>query len=156
RQHRPDEEDLAFCRRHGFFAMPVPRELGGEGRPKIDYYLLTTNAQRIADVSVSLAIQASTSIGTTPVLLARDKDLPRALLAGGGRGLASRWSPGFGTTQRARAATESLRYFLKLGRLRPDFGLRLDRAGRGLRHGSRCNSRHPAVSAASIARRRPL
>jgi alkylation response protein AidB-like acyl-CoA dehydrogenase/flavin-dependent dehydrogenase/ferredoxin-like protein FixX len=79
RQHRPDEQDLAFCRRHGFFAMPVPRELGGEGRPKLDYYLLTTNSQRIADVSISLAIQASTSIGTTPVLLARDKDLPRAL-----------------------------------------------------------------------------
>src|SRR5262249_55965788 len=79
RQHRPDEEDLAFLRRHGFFAMPVPRELGGEGRPKLDYYLLTTNSQRIADVSISLAIQASTSIGTTPVLLARDKDIPRAL-----------------------------------------------------------------------------
>jgi alkylation response protein AidB-like acyl-CoA dehydrogenase/flavin-dependent dehydrogenase/electron transfer flavoprotein alpha subunit/ferredoxin-like protein FixX len=79
RRHRPDDEDLAFCRRHGFFAMPVPRELGGEGRPKIDYYLLTTNSQRIADVSISLSIQANTSIGTTPVLLARDKDLPRAI-----------------------------------------------------------------------------
>ncbi len=77
-RHRPDEEDLDFCRRHGFFRMPIPTELGGEGRRKVDYYLLTNNAQRIADVSISLAIQASTSIGTTPILLARDKDLPRA------------------------------------------------------------------------------
>src|SRR5262249_31042095 len=30
------------------------------------------------DVAVSLTIQANTSIGTTPVLLARDKDLPKA------------------------------------------------------------------------------
>ena len=39
---------------------------------------LTTGAQRLADVGISLLIQANTSIGTTPVLLARDKDLPRA------------------------------------------------------------------------------
>jgi electron transfer flavoprotein-quinone oxidoreductase len=79
RHHRPDPEDLDFCRRHGFFRMTIPTELGGEGRPKVDYYLLTTNAQRLADVAVSLTIQANTSIGTTPILLARDKDLPRAL-----------------------------------------------------------------------------
>ncbi|MBY0526414.1 MAG: FAD-binding protein [Gemmataceae bacterium] len=78
RQHRPDEQDLDFCRRHGFFRMPIPPDLGGEGRQKVDYYLLTTNAQRLADVGISLAIQANTSIGTTPVLLAHDKDLPKA------------------------------------------------------------------------------
>src|SRR5262249_47252318 len=74
----PDEADLDFCRQHGFFRMPIPRELGGEGRSKVDYYLLTTNAQRLADVAVSLTIQANTSIGTSPVLIARDKDLPKA------------------------------------------------------------------------------
>jgi len=78
RQHRPDAEDLDFCRKHGFFRMPIPKELGGEGERKIDYYLLITNAQRLVDVGVSLTIQASTSIGTTPILLARDKDLPKA------------------------------------------------------------------------------
>src|SRR5439155_3028763 len=78
-QHRPDDSDLDFCRQHGFFCMTIPQELGGEGRPKIDYYLLTTNAQRLADVALSLTIQVNTSIGTTPVLLARDKDLPKAV-----------------------------------------------------------------------------
>jgi len=78
-RHRLDSTDLDFCRRHGFFRMTIPKELGGEDRPKIDYYLLTLNAQRLADVALSLTIQVNTSIGTTPVLLARDKDLPKAL-----------------------------------------------------------------------------
>jgi electron transfer flavoprotein-quinone oxidoreductase len=77
-QHRPDPADLDFCREHGFFRMPIPKELGGEGRLKVDYYLLTTNTQRLADISLSLTIQVNTSLGTTPVLLARDKDLPKA------------------------------------------------------------------------------
>jgi alkylation response protein AidB-like acyl-CoA dehydrogenase/electron transfer flavoprotein alpha/beta subunit/ferredoxin-like protein FixX len=78
KRHRPDPEDLDFCRRHGFFRMAIPPDLGGEGRPKVDYYLLTSNAQRLADVAISLTIQVNTSIGTTPILLARDKDLPKA------------------------------------------------------------------------------
>jgi alkylation response protein AidB-like acyl-CoA dehydrogenase/flavin-dependent dehydrogenase/electron transfer flavoprotein alpha subunit/ferredoxin-like protein FixX len=77
-QHRPDPEDLDFCRRHGFFRMPIPADLGGEGRQKVEYALLTSNAQRLADVAISLTIQANTSIGTTPILLSRDKDLPEA------------------------------------------------------------------------------
>jgi alkylation response protein AidB-like acyl-CoA dehydrogenase len=77
-RHRPDEQDLDFCRQHGFFRMTIPRELGGEGRQKVDYYLLTTNAQRYADVAISLTIQVNASIGTTPIFLARDKDLPKA------------------------------------------------------------------------------
>ncbi len=77
-QHRPDPADLDFCRKHGFFRMPIPQELGGADRQKVDYYLLITNAQRLADVAISLTIQANSSIGTTPILLARDKDLPMA------------------------------------------------------------------------------
>lgn len=78
RRHRPDPEDLDFCRANGFFRMPIERELGGEGRSKAEYYLLTTNSQRLVDVAISLTIQANTSIGTSPVLIARDKDLPKA------------------------------------------------------------------------------
>jgi alkylation response protein AidB-like acyl-CoA dehydrogenase/flavin-dependent dehydrogenase/electron transfer flavoprotein alpha/beta subunit/ferredoxin-like protein FixX len=79
RRHRPDPQDLDLCRQHGFFRMLIPPELGGEGRQKVDYYLLTTNAQRLSDFAISLTIQASTSIGTTPIFLARDRDLPKAL-----------------------------------------------------------------------------
>ncbi|MFN4258266.1 MAG: FAD-dependent oxidoreductase [Gemmataceae bacterium] len=77
-KHRPDAADLDFCRRHGLMRWIIPQELGGEGRPKIEYYLLTGIAQNTADVAMSLTIQVNTSIGTTPVLLARDKDLPKA------------------------------------------------------------------------------
>jgi electron transfer flavoprotein-quinone oxidoreductase len=78
KQHRPSAADLDFCRRHDFFRMTIPEALGGVGRPKVEYYLLTTNTQRFADVAVSLTIQVNTSLGTTPVLLARNYDLPRA------------------------------------------------------------------------------
>jgi len=77
-QHRPDAADLEFLRQQGFFRMPIPKELGGEGRSKADYYLLTVNTHRLADAAISLTIQVNSSLGTTPVLLARDKDLPRA------------------------------------------------------------------------------
>jgi alkylation response protein AidB-like acyl-CoA dehydrogenase/flavin-dependent dehydrogenase/electron transfer flavoprotein alpha subunit/ferredoxin-like protein FixX len=79
RHHRPTAEDLDFCRAHAFFRMPIPPALGGEGGRKVDYYLLVSNAQRLADVAISLTIQVNTSIGTTPILLARDKDLPKAI-----------------------------------------------------------------------------
>ncbi len=78
RAHRMADADLDFCRRHGFFRVMIPQDLGCAGRPKIDYYLLITNAQKLADIAVSLTIQVNTSIGTTPVLLARGKDLPKA------------------------------------------------------------------------------
>jgi electron transfer flavoprotein-quinone oxidoreductase len=84
RNHRPSAADLDFLRHHGFFRMPIAKELGGEARPKVDYYLLTTNAFRLADGAVSLTIQVNSSLGTTPVLLARDKDLPKALREVGG------------------------------------------------------------------------
>ena len=76
--HRPDPEDVDYARRHGFFRMPIPQELGGEGRRKVDYYLLVTNLQRSTDSSFCLTVQVNTGIGCAPVFLARDKDLPKA------------------------------------------------------------------------------
>src|SRR5207237_6668217 len=78
RAPRPDDTNLYFLRRHGWFRMPIPKHLGGEAAPKVEYYLMTTETHRLADVAVSLTIQVNSSLGTTPVLLARDKDLPRA------------------------------------------------------------------------------
>ncbi|MCI0463152.1 MAG: acyl-CoA dehydrogenase family protein, partial [Gemmataceae bacterium] len=78
REHRPDDSDLDFLRRHGYFRMPIPKDLGGGGSSKAEYYLLTNTAHRLADVAVSLTIQVNSSLGTTPVLLPRDKDLPKA------------------------------------------------------------------------------
>jgi electron transfer flavoprotein-quinone oxidoreductase len=77
-QHHPDESDLQFLRQQGYFRFPIPKELGGEGRRKAEYYLLIMQANQYADATISLLIQANTSIGTTPILQARDKDLPKA------------------------------------------------------------------------------
>jgi alkylation response protein AidB-like acyl-CoA dehydrogenase/flavin-dependent dehydrogenase/ferredoxin-like protein FixX len=78
RRHRPDEADLDFCRRKGYFRTFIPRSHGGEAWSKVEYYLLTTSANRLADVAISLTIQVNSSLGTTPVLIPREKDLPRA------------------------------------------------------------------------------
>lgn len=77
--HRPDDADLEFCRRHGFFRLPIPKKLGGEEMLKAEYYSLVMQSNQHADATVSLLIQANTSIGTVPILLARDKDLPKAI-----------------------------------------------------------------------------
>src|SRR5439155_803878 len=52
RTHRPDDSDIDFLRRRGCFRMPIPNDLGGEGRPKVEYYLLTTETHRLADGAV--------------------------------------------------------------------------------------------------------
>src|SRR5262249_13581330 len=78
RAHRPDGADLDYARGHGFFRMPIPKELGGEGRKKVDYYLLVTALQRSTDSSFCLTVQVNTGIGCAPIFLARDKDLPKA------------------------------------------------------------------------------
>lgn len=77
-QHHPDESDLEFLRQQGYFRFPIAKELGGEARKKAEYYLLIMQANQYADATISLLIQANTSIGTTPILQARDKDLPKA------------------------------------------------------------------------------
>ncbi len=77
--HLPDNADLDYCRQHGFFRMPIPSSLGGEGKLKAEYYSLVMQTNQFADATMSLLIQANTSIGTSPILFARDKDLPKAI-----------------------------------------------------------------------------
>ncbi len=77
-RHGIDPEDLIYCIEQGLFRLLIPKELGGEGRRKAEYSLAVSNAQRLADVSVALSIQVSTSLSMTPVSLARDKELPQA------------------------------------------------------------------------------
>ncbi len=78
REHRPDDSDVEFLRRNAYFRMPIPEAQGGKGSSKAEYYLLTTHSHRLADGAVSLTIQVNSSLGTTPVLVAWKKDLPKA------------------------------------------------------------------------------
>jgi len=78
RQHRPDTADLDFCRQHGFFGCRSRANLAAKANRRLTTIWSPRTRNRLADVAVSLTIQANTSIGTTPILLARDKDLPTA------------------------------------------------------------------------------
>ncbi|MHB8253849.1 MAG: FAD-binding protein [Acidiferrobacter sp.] len=69
--------DIDRLRTFQAFATIVPQDLGGRGLSKAEYAVLTSLLMGRADTSVGLLVMASTSIGTMPVLLALQKDLPR-------------------------------------------------------------------------------
>ncbi len=77
RLHGMPEEDIARLRAFNAFATVVPAAFGGRGWNKAQYSVLTNELMSRGDVSTGLLVMASTSIGTMPVLLGLDKDLPR-------------------------------------------------------------------------------
>ena len=76
--HAVPDSEIKMLRREGFLRMFIPKELGGEGRPKAEYYILVTHSMRYGEPGIALTIQAHSSIGTTPMLLGLNQDLPRA------------------------------------------------------------------------------
>ncbi len=75
--HGMPEGDIQLLREFNAFATIVPASLGGKGWSKAQYSVLTNLCMGEKDTATGLLIMASTSIGTMPVLLGRDKDLPR-------------------------------------------------------------------------------
>jgi electron transfer flavoprotein-quinone oxidoreductase len=71
----PDIRDMIA---RGFMRMYIPAEFGGQGLLKAHYYILCPLSMRYADPSYALTIMAHSSIGTTPILLGLNQDLPRA------------------------------------------------------------------------------
>jgi len=71
-------EDVRDMIAQGFTRMYIPKEFGGEGLLKAHYYILCPLSMRYADPSYALTIMAHSSIGTTPILLGFNQDLPRA------------------------------------------------------------------------------
>ena len=69
--------DIDRLREFNAFATIVPQALGGKGWNKAQYSVLTNLGMGHMDTAFGLLIMASTSIGTMPVILGRDKDLPR-------------------------------------------------------------------------------
>ncbi|MBI3597331.1 MAG: acyl-CoA dehydrogenase family protein [Nitrospirae bacterium] len=69
---------LEGFKKNGYFSTVIPSELDGGGWWKAEYYILTTAAGRFGDAGLLLLIMASTSIGTTPMLLGLEKELPLA------------------------------------------------------------------------------
>ncbi|MHB1567314.1 MAG: FAD-binding protein [Acidiferrobacter sp.] len=75
--HGLPDTDIAALKAFKAFATLVAPPFGGRGFSKAQYAVLTSLLMGRADTSVGLLVMASTSIGTMPVLLALDKDLPR-------------------------------------------------------------------------------
>ena len=74
--HAMPEADIQRLRDFNAFATIVPQALGGKGWSKAQYSVLTNLGMGRMDTAFGLLIMASTSIGTMPVMLGRDKDLP--------------------------------------------------------------------------------
>ncbi|HEX9593263.1 MAG TPA: acyl-CoA dehydrogenase family protein [bacterium] len=75
--HLPDD-DVAWIAEHNWYATVVSPADGGLGWKKTDYALLNWQVMTEIDPSVCLLIMANTSIGTTPVLLGLEQEIPQA------------------------------------------------------------------------------
>jgi alkylation response protein AidB-like acyl-CoA dehydrogenase/electron transfer flavoprotein alpha subunit len=78
KSHMVPLDDVREMVARGFMRMYIPKEFGGEGFLKAHYYILCPLSMRYADPSYALTIMAHSSIGTTPILLGLNQDLPRA------------------------------------------------------------------------------
>ena len=77
RNHRLPQEIIEAAKQQRWLATYIPRSLDGLGWRKAEYYILNSAAGSFGDASVDLLIMASTSIGTTPILLGLEEELPR-------------------------------------------------------------------------------
>ncbi|HXX64760.1 MAG TPA: acyl-CoA dehydrogenase family protein, partial [Bacteroidota bacterium] len=75
--HRLPDEIITAVREKKWLATYIPRSEDGLGWHKAEYYILNSAAGSFGDAAIDLLIMASTSIGTTPILLGLEEDLPR-------------------------------------------------------------------------------
>ena len=75
--HDLPKEIVSAIRRQRWLATYIPLAEDGLGWRKADYYVLNAAAGSFGDAGICLLIMASTSIGTTPVLLGLEDELPR-------------------------------------------------------------------------------
>jgi electron transfer flavoprotein-quinone oxidoreductase len=75
--HDLPQDIVDSVRANRWLATYIPATEGGLGWRKADYYALNSAAGSFGDAGICLLIMASTSIGTTPVLLGLEEELPR-------------------------------------------------------------------------------
>ena len=75
--HNLPAEFLAAVKRNKWLATTIPASEDGLAWRKAGYYVLNSAAGSFGDAAVCLLIMANTSIGTTPVLLGLEDELPR-------------------------------------------------------------------------------
>lgn len=77
KHHRIPDEIIQAVKERKWLATTVPAAEDGLGWHKAEYYILNSAAGSFGDAGINLLIMASTSIGTTPVLLGLMDELPR-------------------------------------------------------------------------------
>jgi alkylation response protein AidB-like acyl-CoA dehydrogenase len=75
--HRLPDEIIAAVKEKNWLATYIPKSEDGLGWRKAEYYILNSAAGSFGDAAIDLLIMASTSIGTTPILLGLEDELPR-------------------------------------------------------------------------------
>jgi electron transfer flavoprotein-quinone oxidoreductase len=75
--HRLPDEIIAAVIENHWLATYIPKSVDGLGWRKAEYYILNSAAGSFGDAAIDLLIMASTSIGTTPILLGLEDELPR-------------------------------------------------------------------------------
>ncbi len=75
--HRLPDEIIAAVKENSWLATYIPKSVDGLGWRKAEYYILNSAAGSFGDAAIDLLIMASTSIGTTPILLGLEDELPR-------------------------------------------------------------------------------
>jgi electron transfer flavoprotein-quinone oxidoreductase len=74
--HGLPDELVAAIKEQKWLATYVPKSEGGLGWRKAEYYILNSASGTFGDAGINLLIMASTSIGTTPILLGINDELP--------------------------------------------------------------------------------
>ncbi len=77
RDHSLPDEVITAIKEHKWLATYIPQAENGLGWHKAEYYILNSAAGNFGDAAINLLIMASTSIGTTPILLGLEDELPR-------------------------------------------------------------------------------
>ncbi len=75
--HGLPPEVIEAIKERGWLATYIPKSEDGLGWRKAEYYILNAVAGSFGDAGINLLIMANTSIGTTPILLGLEEELPR-------------------------------------------------------------------------------
>lgn len=74
--HHVPLADIRSLLDEGYFRMIIPEEYGGQGLKKAAYYIAMVEMMRHGDPTQAIIVMGSTSIGTTPILIGLQQDLP--------------------------------------------------------------------------------
>ncbi|MDH4163579.1 MAG: acyl-CoA dehydrogenase family protein [Nitrospirota bacterium] len=75
--HNLPPDIIEAVKKNRWLAATVPSSEDGLGWRKAEYYILNAAAGSFGDAGICLLIMANTSIGTTPILLGLEEELPR-------------------------------------------------------------------------------